>query len=478
MSNLDDEYWGRTNYEMSSGRLNNGTWGMFPNRGTEPQGLTDLRKTLGTNIMSGLQDFDPNSWKTAQNLANQARGVQSDLLGQLGGDNGLLAQNRNLVNEITDIARNGTIPTNISNTLNASVNQGLQNSMGTMLNNLASRGVLNSSVTTAGTNQLAQAAADSYNRNYLTAYQTVLNGLGQGLQGSQGNLTSLLSTLGTVGSIPSQAYNNVGAQLQSPYTFWKDWQNFYQTDEPYDTIVTQKSNSCITGDTLVTLENGQQIPVGELKDGDKIRVWDFERGCITSTPLTGFFKNNVDEGLDIIRVEFEDGSNVGVIVEHLFFDLNEGKFIAINSDSQEYVGHEFAKVTPEGKVVPVKVSKIYNDGKAAQTFGPQPEGHWNYLAGGFISGNDGQLGMCNMFDFNTNAMTYDAEKKAEDLVTYGKLSYDVFDGIISRSTFYSNHFDECSVAFGKGLARCDDFRAYIAKFAGYFFDEGSRGTCQ
>ena len=238
MSNLDDEYWGRTNYEMSSGRLNNGTWGMFPNRGTEPQGLTDLRKTLGTNIMSGLQDFDPNSWKTAQNLANQARGVQSNLLGQLGGDNGLLAQNRNLVNEITDIARNGTIPTNISNTLNASVNQGLQNSMGTMLNNLASRGVLNSSVTTAGTNQLAQAAADSYNRNYLTAYQTVLNGLGQGLQGSQGNLTSLLSTLGTVGSIPSQAYNNVGAQLQSPYTFWKDWQNFYQTDEPYDTIVT------------------------------------------------------------------------------------------------------------------------------------------------------------------------------------------------------------------------------------------------
>ena len=114
---------------------------------------------------------------------------------------------------------------------------------------------------------------------------------------------------------------------------------------------------------------------------------------MTSTPLTGFFKSTVDgEGLDVVRVEFDDGSNVGVIVEHLFFDLDEGKFIAINSDSQEYVGHKFAKVTPEGKIVPVKVSRIYLDGKAKETFGPQTEGHWNYLAGGVISGNDGQRG--------------------------------------------------------------------------------------
>ena len=211
MSIIDEgKYWGRTNYEMSSGRLGDGTWGRFPKRGTEPQGLTDLRKTLGTNIMSGLQDFDPNSWKTAQNLANQARGVQSNLLENLSDKNNLIQQNRDLVNEITNIARNGTLPTNITNALNDSVNKGLQSSMGTMLNNLASRGVLNSSVTTAGTNQLAQAAADSFNRNYLSAYQAVLSGLGQGLQGSQNNLTSLLSTLGAVGNVPSQTYEGIG----------------------------------------------------------------------------------------------------------------------------------------------------------------------------------------------------------------------------------------------------------------------------
>ena len=438
----------------------------IPNRGPEPEELTNLRKQLYSKITPGLQAFDTNNWQNAQNTTNQALQQQSSLLGQIPN---VLSQNNNLVNEITDIARTGNIPSGLSNALNASVNQNLQSSMGTMLNNLGKRGILNSSVTSSGMNQLSQAAADAYNRNYQTAYQSVLSGLGQGLQGSQNNTASLLSALGAVGKVPSQTYEALGAGLQIPMTLWEKAQNFYQNDNPHTTIY-EPPSYCITGDTLITLEDGREIPVAELKDDDKIKVWDFENGRMTSAPLTGFFKDS-NEGLNVVRVEFEDGSNVGVIVEHLFFDMMEGKFIAINSDSQEYVGHEFAKVNAEGQIVPVKVSRIYLDGKTTETFGPQPEGHWNYLAGGFISGNDGQLAMCNMFEYDAERMVY--AKRDEDLKQYGKLSYDVFDGIISKRTFYSNHFDECSVAFGKGLARCENFRAYIAKFAGYFFDEGS-----
>ena len=198
-------------------------------------------------------------------------------------------------------------------------------------------------------------------------------------------------------------------------TLWEKAQNFYQNDDPYTTIYEQDSDfRCITGDTIVTLEDGKQIPVAELKDDDKIRVWDFVNGRMTSAPFTGFFKS-CNDGLDVIRVEFEDGSNVGVIVEHLFFDITEGNFIAINSDSQQYVGHEFAKVSPEGKVTPVKVSRIFLDGKATETFAPQPRGYLNYLAGGFISGNDGQIALCNSLGFD--GMNFDAEKRRADLET-------------------------------------------------------------
>ena len=206
----------------------------YRKRDPEPQELQDLRLGLYNKIAPGLETFNTNNWQKAQQTTNQALDTQSSLLGQIPTS---LNQNTNLVNEIAGIARTGNIPSGVSDRLNASVNQGLQSSMGTMLNNLGKRGVLNSSVTTAGTNQLSQATADAYNRNYMTAYQAVLSGLGQSLQGSQNNTASLLSALGAVGNIPSQTYEALGAQLTPAFNLWKNWQSSYDNREDYDTVV-------------------------------------------------------------------------------------------------------------------------------------------------------------------------------------------------------------------------------------------------
>ena len=191
--------------------------------------------------------------------------------------------------------------------------------------------------------------------------------------------------------------------------------------------------------------------------------------------MTAFLKKHVNDGEDVYRIDFEDGSTVGVIFEHLFFDITEGKFIAINSDSQEFVGHEFAKVK-DGKIVPVKVSKIYKDGKVTETFGPQAEGHLNFLTGGFITGNGGQIGLCNMFDFDTESMTFNAAKKAEDLEKYGSLNYQEFKDIVSQEFFDANSFSLFSVAFGKGLAKEEAFKAYLNRLAGCFFNNNIKGS--
>ena len=363
--------------------------------------------------------------------------------------------------------------------MNTRVNNDLKSGMGNMLNNLASRGVLNSSITSAGINQLAENAANAFNQNYLQAYNSAMSGLGQTLQGSQGNLSSMLSTLGAVGSVPSQAYQNIGAGLTPANTLWQQWQNFYQQDDPYNTFVipapTKNDTSCLTGDTLLTLEDGREIPISELKDSDKICVWDFNEGKLTSAPLTALFKRSEDsECFDIIRAEFEDGSSIGIIVEHLFFDMTEGKFIAINSDSQEYVGHEFAKVNADGRVIPVKVTKIYKDGRTSETFSAQGEGHLNYLAGRFITGNDGQIGLCNRFEFDTEKMIYDPVKKAEDLEKYGLLDYECLKDVVTKEYFDANRGEEFSVVFGKGLMTAEELSAYLRKLAQYLIQPKSR----
>ncbi len=450
-----------------SQRIGNGTLIDVPKRDPEPEGLSLLRSTLSNKVLSGLDAFNSNSWNEAQNITNNALSAQQDILGQLPN---ALSRSNNLVDELTNIARTGNIPSGVTKALNNSVKNELQSLMGSMLNNLSKRGVLNSSVTTAGTNQLSQTAADAYNKNYMAAYQAVLSGLGQGLQGAQNNTASLLSALGSIGKVPSQVYEGIGSQLTPGFNLREKMQSFYQADDPYQSMYVQDpvdndSSGCVTGDTLITLEDGSEKPIAELTKDDRIKTWDFNTGNLASAPLTVLYKNTVDDGTDIIRVEFEDGSTVGVIYEHLFFDLTEGRFVAINSDNQEFVGHEFAKVDSESKVIPVKVTKIFKDGKAHETFGAQGSGYLNFLTAGIISGNDGQLGLCNMFDFDTEKMTFDADKKAEDLEKYGLFDYENFKSVVSKEFFDNNHCEEFTVAFGKELIDANHLKAYLKKFA-------------
>ena len=206
----------------------------YAKRDPEPEELKNLRMGLYGKIAPGLQTFSTDNWENAQNITNQAMQQQSSLLGQIPNT---LTQNNSLANEIANIARTGNIPSTLADNMNARVNQDLKSSMGSMINNLGKRGVLNSSVTTAGMNQLSKAAADAFNNNYMTAYQAVLGGLGQGMQGMQNNTASLLSALGAVGSVPSQSYEALGAQLTPAFNLWKNWQSSYDNREDYDTVV-------------------------------------------------------------------------------------------------------------------------------------------------------------------------------------------------------------------------------------------------
>ena len=437
----------------------------YRKRDPEPDELKNLRQGLYNALYPGLQSFSSENLNTAQGITNNALNQMSSLMGNIPN---YLNQSNSLLQGMSSMLSSGELPSGITDKLNAGVTKNLQDSMGSMLNNLSSRGVLNSSITSQGTSRLGQQAANAFNNNYLNAFNSVMNGYSQGLQGAQGNTNSLLNSINALGQIPSQAYQGAYAGITPAYNLWKDWQNSYDSREDYDTVVGQKSSGCITGETLVTLEDGRDIPVQELKENDKILSWDFDKGEVFASPLTAFFKNEQDEEADIIKIIFDDGSDVGVVFEHLFFDLTQGKFVAVNYKNLDFIGHYFAKVNHDGNIIPVEVKNIFFDGKTKFTFAPQTENYLNFLAAGFISGNDGQLGLCNRFDFDVENIIYDPEKKQADLNKYGKLNYEELKNIISEEFFFKNRCDEFSVAFAKGLITLNHFKAYLKHFSHCF----------
>lgn len=454
--------------------------GAYPRREDELPELTNLRNMLYGRTAESLQyGYNPNSWKNARNMADRAMNQQMSLIEQIPNT---LNQNSEIASEIAQIARTGNIPTGVQNRLNAATQEGLQKSMGTMLNDNANRGIINSSITSQGISNLSQQAADAYNRNYLTAYQAALSGLGEAMQGQQSNTNALVSGIGALGQIPSQAYESAGASLTPAYNMWRTWQALHDNRVDYDYAVEGGGgggSSCVTGDTMVNAYRPDgaygDMPVAYLMEGDEIFAWDFDVGCPVSVPLTAFFKRHSDEGFDVIRVEFEDGSHVDIIKEHLFFDMTEGKFVAVNADKMDYIGHEFAKVDKEeGEVIPVKVVDILTDGKVYDAYAPQCEGHFNFIANGFITGNDGQLAMCNMFDFDLKHMVYDYNKRRGDILTYGIINLKEFNeklaDVISYDFFIRNNGHLLSVAIGKGLITEEELIKYLKKFSHCFFN--------
>lgn len=102
--------------------------------------------------------------------------------------------------------------------------------VGTDLNNMAAKGILNSSVTNrALANQQAETgnaiaanrnqAANNWMSNYLSGYNTGMDGLK------------------TMAGLPTQYYQNALAPIMPFYNYWKDMTDAYYGHEDYDTVV-------------------------------------------------------------------------------------------------------------------------------------------------------------------------------------------------------------------------------------------------
>lgn len=208
----------------------------YRKRDPEPQGLINIRQGIYDKLMPGLQSFSVNDWNTAKDTASTALNAQKSLLTQITPQ---ISQGNELAQEIAQVARTGNIPSTLTQNMNASVNKNLQSGIGSMINGLGARGVVNSSITAQALDNLSQKAADAYNANYLNAYNAVLGGLGSALTGQQANTEALAQGVYALGKIPEQAYGGATAALTPAIDFWKAWQTSYDGREDYDTVVQQ-----------------------------------------------------------------------------------------------------------------------------------------------------------------------------------------------------------------------------------------------
>lgn len=112
-------------------------------------------------------------------LNDTARNILQDSIGAVQVDfNGLnnAAQNQIANAQAGNMAlANGELPQNYLDNMTAAIQSGVQNTYGNLLNNSANRGVLNSSVTNQGLNDISRNVSDTMANSYLNNISTVSN---------------------------------------------------------------------------------------------------------------------------------------------------------------------------------------------------------------------------------------------------------------------------------------------------------------
>ena len=226
--------------------------------------------------------------------------------------------------------------------------------------------------------------------------------------------------------------------------------------------------SCVTPDTLITLADGTQVRVDSLTGNEELLVWNMETGKFDKAPIM-FVDSDAETEYEVIKLYFSDGTEVKVIYEHGFWDYDLNKYVYLDKDAEQYIGHTFAKQNGD-KLEKVQLVDVVIEKEMTTAWSPVTEGHLCYFVNGMLSMPGGVGGLFNIFEVDPETMTYDYEQMEKDIETYGLFTYEELNAIcpLSEEMFNAAGGAYLKISIGKGNLTMDELVYMITRYSVFF----------
>jgi len=247
--------------------------------------------------------------------------------------------------------------------------------------------------------------------------------------------------------------------------------NFYLTSEGNTSQgeVTSKNNAityhnnCLMGDTLITMPDGSYKQIKDVKQGELIKVFNHETGEFDIAPVT-FNEKEEANYYNVIHLNFEDGTDIGVISEHGFFDLNTMRYEYIREDNyHSFIGHCFVNERGER----VKLTNAFVKKEYTETYSLPSYFHLNCYTNGFLSMPGGITGLFNIFEYDEN-LQYNQEKYQNDIDTYGLMTLEeLIPYGVNEEMYNAYPAKYLKVALGKGIMTEEQLKYLIDRYGKY-----------
>lgn len=229
---------------------------------------------------------------------------------------------------------------------------------------------------------------------------------------------------------------------------------------------TWSSESCIAGNTLVTLADRTQKPVSELNGTESLLVWNLQTGAFDVAPVFFVATHKADE-YNVTELLFDDGTSIEIIGRHGFWDYTSNRFVYIESDNvDDFLGHYFAKdVGSELRKICLIDAHKYARNEMA--YSPHAYAHLAFFANGILNVPNNTDFLVNFEEFDNDTIKYNSDALANDIAKYGLLSPEDLNGLVPAEFFYGMNAQYVSIAIGRGIITMDDLVKFVEAFSEY-----------
>ena len=230
----------------------------------------------------------------------------------------------------------------------------------------------------------------------------------------------------------------------------------------------ESSGPCISEDTLVLMADNTYKRAIDIRSGDMLMTINHETGVFEAAPVV--FNDHIDvseNDYNVITLCFSNGKSIDIIYEHGFFDLDTMKYEYITEENYDtFVGHRFVTID-YANGIPEKGEAILNSAilseKHIKLCSPVTYKNLNIITEGMLSMPGGISGIFNIFDYDED-LSYNAEKKQQDIDTYGLFDYSYFEDRIPYEFYEAFNGLYLKVAIGKGILTEDMINYYINRY--------------
>ena len=232
---------------------------------------------------------------------------------------------------------------------------------------------------------------------------------------------------------------------------------------PTISVANAEKASCLIPSTLVTMADGTQREIQYLVPGDMVVVFNHETGMLDIAPVT-FNEYEEAQWFNVIHLLFDNGSDIGVISEHGFFDLDTMKYEYIDeSNYQDFIGHRFYTINGTSSVL----TDAYVASEYTMCYSLPTYYHLNLFTEGILSMPGGITGLFNYFDYADN-LQYDQDKMEEDINTYGLFTIEEFEPYgVTEEMFNAYAGKYLKVALGKGILTEEYLMYLVERYSKY-----------